>query len=254
MNQYRVLFLIFTLCTLALAVPRVVAQSYNTQEISKLIAEADTVIYRYHALPPSPYRVLIADNLALDWKDELYPRRNLFAVKSNLLFDAATFINVELEVPIGERYSIAGEWIFPWWLSDSRQNCTQLLNLNIEGRYWFGNRSLYEQLTGWAAGLYVGGGYYDLERKGSGYQGEHILSGGIAASYTHSIGGSAKLEYSLGVGFITTKYREYEAEKCGNSWLLVRERYGHLTWFGPTRARVSLSFMLNRKDKRGGAL
>ncbi len=239
---------------MVLSVPRAVAQSYNTQEINELIEAADTVIYRYHTAPPSPYRVLAIDNIALDWGDEHLPRRTLFAMKSNLLFDVATLPNIELEVPIGERYSVAAEWTFPWWLSDSRQNCTQILNLNIEGRYWLGDRTKYEQLTGWAAGIYVGGGYYDLERKGTGYQGEHLLSGGLAVSYAHSIGGSARLEYSLGVGFLTTKYRKYEAERCVNNWLLVRQRYGHATWFGPTRARVSLVFMLNRKDKRGGVL
>ncbi len=253
MIRYRILFTFFTLLGLCVSASRVHAQSHTPEHLRSLVEGADTVIYLYHKVPPSPYRVLVTDNLAVDWEVDSLPRRTLFAVKTNLLFDAASLLNFEIEVPIGERYSVAGEWTFPWWLSESRQNCTQLLNLNIEGRYWFGDRSKRAQLTGWAAGLYVGGGYYDLERDGKGYQGEHLLSGGIAASYAHPIGRCARLEYSLGVGILTTKYRKYQAEQCGNNWLLVRQRYGTATWFGPTRAKISLVFMLNRKDKRGGA-
>ena len=82
----------------------------------------------------------------------------LFTVKTNLLFDVVSVINVELEVPIGSRWSVAGEYIFPWWLLKKKQNCLQLINGNVEGRYWFGNPGEYYLMTGWFAGIYAGGG------------------------------------------------------------------------------------------------
>ncbi len=254
MNQYRLLLLVCLAVCISVFTSPLKAQEYTWAQVDSLAQRADTVIFRYHVRVPSLDEMLVFDNIGkpLDWREESWPRRSLFALKTNLLYDAISAVNLELEVPIGESYSVASELIFPWWLSDSRQDCFELLNFNVEGRYWFGSRENRAQLTGWSAGLYVGGGYYDLERNGKGYQGEHLLSGGVSCGYAHSIGGSARLEYSLGLGFVTTKFREYHAQKCDSQWLLVRQRYGRTTWFGPTRLRVSLVFMLNRKDKRGG--
>ncbi len=190
----------------------------------------------------------------IDWELEEWPQRTLFALKTNLLFDAVTLVNIECEVPIGNRYSVAGEWIFPWWLSESRQRCIELLCGTIETRYWFGEREGVEQLTGWCAGLYFGAGYYDFEWDSVGYQGELLLSGGLSGGYAHSIGKNLRLDYSIGVGMLTTKYRKYNAQQCGNDWNLLRVKSGTKRWFGPTRCRISLSWMLHRNDKRGGRL
>ncbi|MFI3286523.1 MAG: DUF3575 domain-containing protein [Rikenellaceae bacterium] len=240
-----------------LAAPQVYAQRthYTQRDIDQMISNADTVIYRYHDAPAEKYReayVLENQPPALDWSLRDYPQRTLFAVKTNLLYDAITAINIELEVPIGLRYSISGEWIFPWWLSDSRQRSFELLCGTLKGRYWLGDRATMSQLTGWSAGLYVGGGYYDLEWDGDGYQGEYLLSGGISAAYAHSIGGNFRLEYSLGLGILATKYRKYKAQECGYDWNLLRIHRGTNRWFGPTQLGVSLCYMLHRADKRGG--
>ena len=42
-------------------------------------------------------------------------KRPLFALKTNLLFDAALMPNVEIELPVGKhnRYSLNGELMFP---------------------------------------------------------------------------------------------------------------------------------------------
>lgn len=186
-------------------------------------------------------------------------RRPLLALKTNLLFDVATLINLELEVPIGHRWSIAAEAIFPWWLQEDKQRCIQMLSGNLEGRYWFGDRRYdrrgreREPLTGWFAGLYAGGGYYDLEWDARGYQGEFFIAAGISGGYSHRIGRNLRMEYSLGVGYMQTNYRYYEAEKgFGNEWHLTRQNDGRFTWIGPTRAKVSLVWLINYHKKRGG--
>lgn len=177
----------------------------------------------------------------------------LLALKTNLLFDAASMLNIEIEVPIGQRWSVAGEWIFPWWLLKDKQHCLELLSGNIEGRYWLGDRSKKEKLTGWAVGLYVGAGYYDLEWDKTGYQGEFFLAAGLGGAFAHKIGHNLRLEYAFGVGFMRTKYRRYEAEMVNDNWHLFHEEDGRFSWFGPTRARISLVWMLNHKVKKGGS-
>ncbi len=206
-------------------------------------------------LEQPPYEILSFERASqnLDWQLDTLPQRNLFALKTNLLFDLVTAINIEMEIPLGNRYSVAAEWLFPWWLSDSRQRCFQFLCGTIEGRYWWGKqREEQDQLLGWAIGLYGGCGYYDLEWDGVGYQGENVFAGGLSAIYAHPIGENLRLEYSLGVGLLTTKYRKYNAEKCGNCWNLCMTHRGVKHWFGPTRCRVSLVWMLQQRDKRGG--
>lgn len=177
-------------------------------------------------------------------------RRPLFALKTNLLYDAMTALNIEIEVPIGQHWSIAGEYIFPWWLSDRKQRCLQSLSGYIEGRYWFGDRTNRRQLTGWFAGVYAGGGSYDVEWNNKGYQGEFCIPIALSGGYAHSIGRNLSMEYSLGIGYMRTSYREYRPEICSyGTQRLVKQRSGTFNWIGPTRIKVSLVWMINCKKK-----
>ena len=179
----------------------------------------------------------------------------LFAAKTNLLFDAVSALNVEIEVPIGKRWSIAGEYIFPWWLLEDKQIAVKMLCGNLEGRYWFGNRADKKELIGWYMGLYAGGGYFDLEWKNKGYQGEFFIATGLSGGYAHTISknGNWRMEYGFGVGYMQTKYREY-VPKFGfdDEWHLIRQRDGIHRWLGPTKAKVSLVWMINYSSKKKG--
>ena len=184
-------------------------------------------------------------------------RKPLFALKTNLLFDVASVLNVEVEIPLGKRWSIAGEYIFPWWLNEDKQRALQMLSGNLELRYWFGNRAERPVMTGWYGGLYGGGGYFDLEWETKGYQGEFFIAAGVSAGYAHTISknGNWRMEYGLGLGYMQTKYREY-VPKFGldDEWHLIRQRDGVHKWFGPTKAKVSLVWMINHGyKKKGGA-
>lgn len=177
-------------------------------------------------------------------------RRPLFALKTNLLYDAMTALNIEVEVPIGQRWSIAGEYIFPWWLSNRKQRCLQSLSGYLEGRYWFGDRTNRRQLTGWFAGVYAGGGYYDVEWGDKGYQGEFIIPIALSGGYAHQIGRNLSMEYSLGIGYMRTAYREYAPKIClDGAQRLIRQCSGTFNWIGPTRVKVSLVWMINGKKR-----
>lgn len=188
------------------------------------------------------------------------PNIGAIVLKTNLIYDIILTPNIEVEVPISKKWSVAGEWIFPWWIVDdgsaTSSRCRlQLLNLNVEGKYWLGNRKRHDLLTGWYCGLYSGAGLYDLEYKASGYQGEFFIAAGVSSGYAHTINksGSLRMEYSLGLGYMKTKYRHYESMwGADNVWHPVRESDGTYTWMGPTRVRVSLAWMVGKK-KRGGS-
>ncbi len=185
------------------------------------------------------------------------------AVKTNLLFDLATALNAELEFPLSPRFSLLGECTFPWWLWSKEQTCLQVFSGGLEGRYWF--RPDYSRqdpalgqhnpLTGWFTGLYAGAGYYDLEWKTKGYQGEFFIAAGVSVGYTKALSRHFGLECSVGVGYLNTDYRHYEAKQSvvDGKWHLVRQNDGHYSWIGPTKAKISLVWYPHIKRKKGGA-
>lgn len=183
-------------------------------------------------------------------------KRPLFALKTNLLFDAALMPNIEIEVPIGHRWSVNGEYMFPWWLFEGDKYSLQILMGGLEGRYWLGSRANRESrdvLTGHFLGLYAGGGKYDLQWKANGYQGEFFIAAGISYGYARKIARNLRLEFNIGIGVLRTDYRHYHARD--NYQTLLWQENGKYTWFGPTKAKISLVWLLSRKVKvqKGGA-
>ncbi len=179
------------------------------------------------------------------------------ALKTNLLYDMLLAPSFELEVPIGRRWSVAAEWVFPWWtLDDGTKNSArcrlQVLNANLEAKYWFGDREALDYLTGWHCGVYAGAGLYDVEYKAKGYQGEFAVAG-LTGGYAHTINqsGSLRLEYSMSLGCLRTRYRGYKAEwAADNIWHPVRGESGTYTWIGPTRLRLSLVWMIGQSKRK----
>lgn len=219
------------------------------EDFGKVIERIDTVYIE------KIKEIVVEKEVAVAEEPEL-ESHPLFAIKTNLLFDLFSALNVEIEIPIGKRWSVAGEWVFPWWLYKKKQIALQVGNGNLEIKYWLGNRDDRRQLTGWFVGLYGGGGYYDLEWKTKGYQGE-FWHGGVSGGYAHTISknGNWRMEYTLGVGYMKTKYRKY-VPKFGpdDEWHLIRQGTGRRSWVGPTRAKVSLVWMINHGFRKKGGV
>ncbi len=173
----------------------------------------------------------------------------VFAIKTNLLYDVALSPNLELEIPIGDRFSISAEYIFPWW-SNNKSNYTQRANIGHAAiTYWLGDREGREKLTGWNIGLFGGYGHYDLQIfDPKGIQGE-LINTGISVGYAHSIAKNLHLHYQLGFGYMSSDYRDYtkmwdtrfgDVKVFDYPWEVKRQ-----TWVGPTQAEISLVWMIN---------
>lgn len=174
----------------------------------------------------------------------------MFALKTNLLFDLAMAPNIELELPLGRhnRWSLNAEWLFPWWLIDHDKYCLQILSGGLEGRYWLGNRTTRGALAGHFLGLYAGGGKYDLQWKTDGYQGEFYIASGISYGYSAPIARRLNLEFSIGIGLLRTNYEHYHA--IDDYQTLLWQNDGNYTWFGPTKIKISLVWLLG--GRKGG--
>jgi hypothetical protein len=177
-----------------------------------------------------------------------------FALKTNLLYDAASALNIALEAPIGDKWSVVAEWVSPWWSSYDKQFYFQIMNANVEGRYWFGDRSKKLKLTGWFSGLSVGGGVYDiLLDKQNGYQGE-FQAYSVVGGYAHPIDktGNLRLEYELGLGVLSTGYVKYWWDGFDYTLVAPSPQSWRTTLFGPTKVQISLVYYLKLRSKVGG--
>ena len=177
-------------------------------------------------------------------------RKLVMAARTNLLVPA---LNIGVEVPIGNRWSVGAEYYYPWmWPAPDNRNCFELLACNIEGRYWFGsNRTIAQRLQGHAIGLYAGCGYYDLEYNYNGYQGEFV---NVGIDYTYALPvakGKLHFEFSLGLGYIYSQARPYLVKNSGGE-LLWNKRLQNVQYVGPTRLNSALTVPIFKRIKREG--
>lgn len=173
-------------------------------------------------------------------KQPVRARRTLLAVKNNLLYDLALAPNLELEVPLGKRWSVNAEYKCPWWASEAKKRCYQLLSGGVEGRYWPGNRRHRRPLTGHFLGVYAEGGRYDFQFHVEGCQGDYYVASGLTYGYAKQIARHFSLEFSLGIGYLATSYRRYVSFRES----LVRTDTGSYRGVMPTKAKISLVWLL----------
>ena len=188
------------------------------------------------------YKPIKVDFLQTKYKE------TIFALKTNLLYDAVTALNFEIEVPIGKRYSVLWEDVFPWWETGNKY-CFQHWEMGPEARFWFKPWKVHgtDKLQGFFAGVYGMSAKYDFQYDRSiNYQGEY-WSAGVTAGWTKSLGKTkwGNLEFSLGVGYLHTDYRGYMP--ADDYSLLIRNPnvQGNAKYFGPTKAKVSLVIPIN---------
>lgn len=170
-------------------------------------------------------------------------RETVLAVKNNLLYDLVLAPNLEIELPIGKQWSLNTEYKCPWWLNSSRDFCYQLLSGGVEVRYWLGKRHERLRLTGHFVGLYAEGGVYDFQFGGDGYQGKYYGASGLTYGYVKPIARHLALEFSFGVGYLTTEYRKYTPREGE----LVHKDRGRYNFIGPTKAKVSLVWLITTR-------
>lgn len=170
-------------------------------------------------------------------------RRVIVALKNNILYDLALVPNIEVELSIGKRWSLNTEYKCPWWLNSKHDFCYQLLSGGMEGRFWLGNRQKRDRLTGHFIGLYAEGGIYDFQLRGDGYQGKYYGAAGVTYGYAKQLAQHFSLEFSLGIGYLTTEYKKYTPYEGDIVWT----NSGRYNFIGPTKAKVSLVWLITTK-------
>lgn len=153
--------------------------------------------------------------------DSLF-RQPVFAFRSNLL---VPLMNIGVEVPLGNRWSIEADWYSPWvfrdWMNSAfgfYENCFQVQLGYLEARVWLGAKhhpvtgDARYRLRGHSIGFGAGGFHYDLGRDRKGEQGDGIAVG-VDYQYAQPLGrGGVHLEFTVGVCGYWRTYQKYNVE------------------------------------------
>lgn len=180
-------------------------------------------------------------------KEEDEDTRNFnfpFILKSNLIYDAMLAPSLEIEYVINDRWSAGVETSIAWWHNNNKPWFYQIATLIPEVRYRIDAR---KQGNYHSVGLFGGAGWYDLEYKKTGYQGE-LWMAGLSYSYSFPINKLLGFEAGAGLGFMSAKYEEY-LPLDGH---FAYQQTTKTNFFGPLRLKFALVFDLNRYFKKGG--
>jgi hypothetical protein len=195
-----------------------------------------------------------------------------FVVKSNLLYDATTTINLGVEFALGDQLTldISGNlnpWVFPKThvvygandeIDDQIDGKFQHWMIQPELRWW-----TCKKFNGHFFGAHLHGGSFNVggltflpksigttfeevtldNRYGTGIRWQRfegvIAGAGVSYGYHWMLSDRFSLEFSLGVGYAYLKYDKYSCWKCDQ-----KEGSSYMHYFGPTKAGISAIFML----------
>ena len=216
------------------------------------------------------------------------PRREVLAVKSNLLFDFAyvpgydrwcPIPNIAIEYfPLHGHFTFGASFDMPWWQHYHQYKFFQLRNYQVEARYYLRSGDIRRNPPGQGAAFrglyfqgYAHGGLFGIcFGENRGWVGEGA-GAGVGAGYVLPISrdGHWRLEFGLQVGYFWCQYDPYKYENPINpayhddlyyyKWTGkpadFRKRQYHFSWIGPTRIGITLSYDLLyrpvRNKKRG---
>ncbi|MDL2230655.1 DUF3575 domain-containing protein [Alistipes sp. OttesenSCG-928-L06] len=162
-------------------------------------------------------------------------------VKSNLLYDLTTTVNVGVEFRLSNKWTLDVPVNYnPWEFNDETR--LRHLGLQPEARYWF-----CESFSGWFVGAHahyakfnVGGlpGLFSENMQNNRYQG-HLYGAGISGGYAWILKNRWSMEATFGVGYARINADKYPCTTCGTS-----VDKGGKNYFGPTRVGLSLIYVI----------
>jgi len=221
-------------------------------EIRKALADSS-------AWPDLPEQQEPSDLPALSVQPD---RKSIYlSLKTNLLYDLLLLPNVGAEFYLGKNWSLTADWIYGWWDADSRHRYWRAYGGELAVRKWFGKAAAAKPLTGHHLGVYGQLLTYDIEFGGKGQMagkpGKPLWSqpsyaAGVEYGYSLPIAPRLDIDFSIGIGYLGGKYYNYRPIDDHYVWQSTSRRH----WFGPTRAEISLVWLLghgNRNEKKGGA-
>lgn len=221
--------------------------------------EGDTEIGMIECTTPPSYATEKDSATVLEFEPQARPPFYM-AVKTNLLYDALLVPDIGVEFYVGKGFSVGGNWMYAWWNRNSRHRYWRIYGGELAVRKYFNRTSEGSPLNGHHIGIYGQVFTYDFEAGGRGYMGgkpggtlweKMNYSAGLEYGYSLPVTRRLNLDFVIGVGYWGGTYYEYLPMDNHYVWQATKQR----RWFGPTKAEVSLVWLLgngNYNAKKGG--
>ena len=163
-------------------------------------------------------------------------------IKSNVLQDMTTTLNLGLEFSISRKASIDIPINYnPWNFNDGKR--FKSLGVQPELRYW-----LCQKFNGHFVGIHS---HYSLFNIGnlpfklagnnlreSRYEG-YLYGAGLSYGYQWALNKRWGIELTAGLGYARVEYKKYP---CGNCGSVLKK--SHKNYYGPTKAGLSLIYLI----------
>lgn len=200
------------------------------------------------------------DTLRVEVPVEAGKKPFYMAIKTNMLYDVLAVPNIGIEFYLGKNWSVSGNWMYGWWDAGSKHRYWRIYGGDIAVRKWLGKRAAEKPLTGHHLGIYGQIFTYDFEWGGAGYMGGRPgetlwdcpnYAVGVEYGYSLPVARRLNIDFTVGVGYWGGKYYTYNPLDGHDVWESTKKRH----WFGPTKAEISLVWLLGRgnyNNRKGG--
>ncbi len=165
------------------------------------------------------------------------------SIKTNLLEDVAFTPNIGIEFHLGRGFSIAASGHFAWWKNDSKKQYWRTYGGELAIRKYLGRAAKAKPLTGHHLGIYGQAFTYDFAFGSKGWLCDTwSYAAGIEYGYSVPIHRRLNLDFVIGIGYMQGLYKEYIPQDNCYVWQATKR----LQWIGPTKAEISLVWLIGR--------
>ncbi|WP_085536797.1 DUF3575 domain-containing protein [Massilibacteroides vaginae] len=171
------------------------------------------------------------------------PLTSSLGMKTNLIYDATTSLNLGAEIKVGGQYTLDISANYnPWTFSDNKK--FKHVMIQPELRYW-----VCEPFNGHFWGVHAMYSHYNIggiklplvskqKLEDTRYQG-NLLGLGISYGYQWYLAPRWNLEATIGIGYAYLDYDAYDCRTCGEK---LYEKNRH--YVGPTKLGLSLIYII----------
>ena len=173
-----------------------------------------------------------------------------WSIKNNLLYDATLTPNLGLEVVTGRHFSTQLFYgLHPWTFTDNKK--LRHWSLMPEWRWWLQKKG---PMSGWFWGIHGVAGEYNVggielpfglfrPLRQNRYEG-WFAGGGLTMGHAWPLSDHWRLEAAVGVGYVHTRYHQYEYQVCGDD--LGSGSYSHV---GLTKLALNVAYVFGKKSE-----
>lgn len=184
----------------------------------------------------------------------------IFAIKSNLLYDALVIPNIGAEFQLGKNWSLAGTYWYTWFRNNHTHHYWRTYGGELEGRKYLtlhkktdkeseDKNAAYKgkrPFTGWHVGGLAQLFTYDFEFGGRGNLSYISYAVGVEGGYSHPVSRRLNLDFALALGYLGGKYKDYVPDRGCYVWIANKQR----RWIGPVKAEVSLVWLIGKLNDK----